>query len=305
MPLSYHWQQRIERWKNATRGFFGGGENSQPRPKLCPACGTLVGITATRCHECGASLRFSLAAASKGLSNYFGDENPVTRVLLYANIAMFAVSYVAGLASGQSGLSIAFNGGGKAMEAGGSWLPSILFLHQYYRLVTASFLHLGLLHIGMNMLVLNDVGPQAEREYGSPRFLFIYIFSGMGGFALSAIRGHFAAGASASLMGIIGLLLAMNMKWGGAMAQAQKARLISWIAMTFMIGLMPGVRIDNWGHFGGLATGFALGRIMPDRLPVTPGQKQLAQILGWLTGVVVLASFILMFLHFNQPFGSE
>jgi rhomboid protease GluP len=304
VPLSYQWQQRIDGWKRATSGFFGGA-NHQPRPKLCPACGSLVGINATRCHECGANLRFSLAAASRGLSGIFGDENPVTRVLFFANIAMFAVSYLAGLATGQSGISVAFSGGGKALEAGASWLPPMLLLHQYYRLVTASFLHLGLLHLGMNMMVLMDVGPQAEHEYGSPRFLFVYVFSGIGGFLLSAVGGHLAAGASAALMGIIGVLLAMNMKRGGALAQAQKSRLISWIAMTFMIGFFPGVRIDNWGHFGGLATGFVLGRIMSDRPPATPGEKQVAQILGWLTGLIVIASFVFMFMHFREPFASE
>ena len=304
MAVSYQWQRRLERWKRIA-GFSGGGEDNQPRPKICPACGSLVGIHATRCHECGASLNFSLAAASKSLSKYFGDENPVTRVFLVANIAMFAVSYLAGLASGESGIGVAFSGGGLALRAGSSWLPAIVELHQYYRLITASFLHLGLLHLGMNMMVLMDIGPQAEHEYGSPRFLFIYIFSGMGGFALSAIRGNLAAGASAALMGIIGLLLAMNMKRRGALAQAQKSRLISWIVMIFVIGALPGIRIDNWGHFGGLATGFILGRIMADRLPSSPREKQIAQLLGWFTGLIVVASFVFMFLHFRQPFGSQ
>jgi len=64
LALPYRWQWRVEKWKNAMRGLFGGGEQ-QPRPKICPACGALVGINTTRCHECGASLRFSLAALSK------------------------------------------------------------------------------------------------------------------------------------------------------------------------------------------------------------------------------------------------
>jgi rhomboid protease GluP len=306
MPFSYQWQQRINRLKNVARGAVGGNGENQPRPQLCPSCGTLVGINATRCHECGASLRFSLAAANKGLVNIFGDEGPVTRVLLFANIAMFVVTYLAGVAAGQSGFSIAFSGSGDALyRLGASWLPPMVYLHEYYRLVTASFLHMGLLHIGLNMMVLMDVGPQAENEYGSSRFLFIYIFSGIGGFALSAIRGHFSAGASAALMGVIGLLLAMNMKRGGAMAQAQKSRLISWIATTFLIGAFPGVRIDNWGHFGGLATGFVLGRIMSDRQPATPNEKQLAQILGWLAGLITIASFIFMTIHYRDPVPGE
>jgi hypothetical protein len=75
--------------------------------------------------------------------------------------------------------------------------------------------------------------------------------------------------------------------------------------MTFMIGFFPGVRIDNWGHFGGLATGFVLGRIMSDRPPATPAEKQVAQILGWLTGLIVIACFVFMFMHFREPFASE
>ena len=47
MPLPYQWQYRLDRWKNSVSGLFGGG-NQNPRPQICPACGTLVGINATR-----------------------------------------------------------------------------------------------------------------------------------------------------------------------------------------------------------------------------------------------------------------
>src|SRR6202008_3625833 len=95
LALPYRWQWRVDCWKNAAPGFFGGGEQ-QPRPKICPACGALVGISATRCHECGTSLRFSLVALSKKFSGVFGEqENPVTTAMLVANILMFGVSWVA------------------------------------------------------------------------------------------------------------------------------------------------------------------------------------------------------------------
>src|SRR5271169_2091017 len=77
LALPYRWQWRVDKWKNSLRTFFGGGDQ-QPRPKICPACNSLVGINATRCHECGASLRFSLAALSKKFSGLFGEqESPV------------------------------------------------------------------------------------------------------------------------------------------------------------------------------------------------------------------------------------
>src|SRR6267378_1935189 len=103
LALPYRWQWRVEKWKNAMRGFFGGGDQ-QPRPKICPACGALVGISATRCHECGASMRFSLAALTKKLSGLFGEqETPVTSALLVANILMFGVSFVALASEGGGG----------------------------------------------------------------------------------------------------------------------------------------------------------------------------------------------------------
>src|ERR1700687_3865962 len=102
LPLPYRWQWRLEKWKNTIRGLFGGGDQ-QPRPKICPACGALVGISATRCHECGANLRFSLAALSKKLSGAFGEnETPVTSTLLVANILMLGISLVLTMQAGEA-----------------------------------------------------------------------------------------------------------------------------------------------------------------------------------------------------------
>ena len=102
MPLPYRWQRRFERWKNSLTGFFGVSEQP-PRPKLCPACGSLVGISATRCHECGTSLRFSIAAMSKRLSELIGVETSLSSILLVANILMFGVSYLITAKEGNAG----------------------------------------------------------------------------------------------------------------------------------------------------------------------------------------------------------
>src|SRR6266403_526405 len=114
---------RVEKWKSELRGIFGGGDE-RPRPKLCPACGTLVGISATRCHECGANLRFSLAALSKGLSGFFGGPAPATTAILIANTLMFAFTLMVGLARGQGqGFSILFGMNGEALYRLGMGLP--------------------------------------------------------------------------------------------------------------------------------------------------------------------------------------
>jgi rhomboid protease GluP len=301
LALPYGWQMRVERWKSAMRGFFGGGDR-QPRPKLCPACGTLVGISATRCHECGTSLTFSLAAMSKGLSEFFGGRAPVTTAILIVNLAMFVLSWMATAASGEGGgVSFLWSMGNDALyRLGGSFPFAIWVQHEWFRLVTAMFLHGGLLHIGMNMMVLLDVGPVVEELYGSPRYLYLYVVTGLAGFTLSALHGHPAVGASGAIMGLIGVMIAITTKRSGAAMQALRSRLISWVVSIFAIGFLMGGVIDNWGHFGGLAAGFGLGKLLADREPMNAKERKTAYFLGWLAAAVLVASFALMFLHYRD-----
>jgi membrane associated rhomboid family serine protease len=300
LTLPYRWQWRFERWKNVVRGFFGGEQ--QPRPKLCPACGALVGIKATRCHECGASLRFSLAALSKGLSGIFGEtEAPVTTALLIANILMFGVSWLA-MASqgGGGGFRILWGMSGETMyRLGASFGPAIFGQHEWYRLVTAMFLHGGLIHIGFNMMALMQFGPALEELYGSSRYLFLYVVTGMFGFLVSAALGNYSLGASGALLGLVGLLLAITTKRGGSYMREMRSRLITSVGILFLLGF-SGVGIDNYAHAGGLALGFVLGKVFADRQPVNVKEIRTAYALGWLAGLVVIASFVLMILHFHD-----
>lgn len=300
MALPYKWQWRLERWKNALRGAFGGGEQ-QPRPKLCPACGALVGISAKRCHECGTSLRFSLAAISKHFGGLIGGPTPVSTVLLVANILMFGVSIVRTMsAGGGGGLSLLWGMNGQELyRLGASYGPAIFYGHEWYRLVTAMFLHGGLIHIGFNMMAFIEFGPALEELYGSARFLFLYTVTGAFGFVLSALLGHFSVGASGALLGLIGAILAVTTRRGGAYMRELRSRLIGSIVTLFALGfLMTG--IDNAAHVGGLIAGFALGKLFVDREPINVGERRRAYALGWLAGIVMVASFVLMFLHFNN-----
>jgi rhomboid protease GluP len=302
LPLPYRWQWRFERWKNSLRQFFGGSEQ-QPRPKLCPACGALVGISATRCHECGASLRFSLAALSKALSGIFGGAAPVTTILLVVNILIFGVNLVTTMQAGEAGgLSILWGLSSDRLTRLGATNPVAIFYgHQWYRLVTAMFLHSSLLHIGFNMMVLMDVGPAVEELYGSSRYLFLYIATGVTGFILSSWRGYSSVGASGAILGLIGLMIAITTKRGGSFMRELRSRLITWVVIIFVLGIMlGGMRTDNWAHFGGVASGFGLGRLFADRQPMNSRERQTAYALGWSAGIVVLISFVFWFLHFKD-----
>jgi len=301
LALPYKWQWRVDQWKNAWRGIFGGGEQ-QPRPKICPACGTLVGISATRCHQCGASLRFSLAALSKKLSGVFGEHDaPVTTVLLISNILMFGVSWLAiSSAGGGGGLSILWGMGGETQYRLGASFPySIFHLHEWWRLITAMFLHGGLIHIGFNMMALMQFGPALEEVYGSARYLFLYVVTGAFGFLVSASMGNYSLGASGALLGLIGLMLAITTKRGGSYMHELRSRLITSVVILFIFGFsMRGM--DNYAHGGGLAAGFVLGKVFADRQPMNGPEQKRAHALGWLAGIAVLASFAFMFLHFRD-----
>jgi rhomboid protease GluP len=303
LALPYRWQWRVDRWKNAARGFFGGSEQ-QPRPRICPSCGALVGISATRCHECGASLRFSLVALSKKLSGVFGEyESPVTSALLVANILMFGVSLVLTMQAGEAGgLHILAGMSGEASYKLGISLPFGYLLqdHQWWRLVTAMFLHGGLLHIGLNMMSLMQLGPALEELYGSARYFFLYVFTGAFGFLASALTGHFSLGASGALLGLVGAMLAITSKRGGSFMRDLRSRLITSVVILFAVGFMGAFRIDNAAHLGGLAAGFVIGKIFVDREPMNAREKQTAYVLGWLAGAALLASFVLMILHFSD-----
>jgi rhomboid protease GluP len=302
LALPYRWQTRLERWKNSLRGVFGGGDQA-PRPKLCPACGSLVGISATRCHECGTSLRFSLAAISKKLPVVSGLESPVSTVFLGLNFLLFAVQLMFTIQAGAAGgMSILWRVDLiSSYRLGECFGKSVFEQHQWWRLITAMFLHGGLIHIGFNMMSLMQFGPALEELYGSPRFLFLYTVTGAVGFFFSALGGHFSLGASGALLGIIGAILAITTKRGGAYMRDLRTRLISSLVFLFALGIFGGIGLDNRAHAGGLVAGFLLGKLFVDRAPMNNAEKLRAQILGWLAGLAVVASFVLMILHFRDP----
>src|SRR5260370_2669628 len=94
LPLPYQWQYRLDRWKAALQNIFGGSGNKQPRPQLCPNCGSLVGINATRCHNCGTNLKFSMAAVNRSLSGVFSGPAPETPAPPFANRILFVSSSI-------------------------------------------------------------------------------------------------------------------------------------------------------------------------------------------------------------------
>jgi rhomboid protease GluP len=306
LALPIRWRWKFERLVEQLKGLGGGGTSEPPRPRLCPACGTLVGASASKCHQCGASMTYSLAAASRSLGGIFKSDAPVTYVILLVTCALFGFSLMATIrAAGEftppsGGIGGLFNLGaisGSILNRLGASLPLPYDLHEPWRFIMAVFLHGSILHIGFNMWVIMDVGPQIEELYGSARYLFIYVFTGAFGYLVSSFFGRFSVGASGSLLGLIGVLLALTTGRHTAGMQMLRSQLIRWLIYIAVMGfLMPG--IDNFAHIGGFASGYALGRIMVDRAPADAAERKQAYALGWVAGAAVVLSFGFMVMYF-------
>lgn len=275
------------------------------RPRLCPVCKTLVGIKATKCYNCGANLNFSLSALNLSLKGLLPTESPVTWSIFVVCAVLFALSVMATIQQGGSvGLMSGLKTGvlvrlGSSLPIGylsGSTVDPDLttaLQGQWWRLVTANFLHGGILHILMNMWVLLDLGRTVEEEYGSARYLFVFVATGICGFLLSSLTGHLSIGASASICGLLGAVISLTSKRTGWYNRQMRSNYIKWALYLLLIGfIVPGV--DTMAHIGGFVAGFLFGRLMKDRPPSTPQEIRLANALGWGTAIIVIACFVLM-----------
>ena len=303
MPVPVRWRYKLDRWRSQIAAMFHS-EPKQLRPRLCPACGTLVGATANKCHQCGANMTFSFAAASKSLGRWMPQTSPVTYAMVAICCLMYGLSLVITMkfSGGEGAGGGIMNLGGIATQVNyrlGASLPLAYNLGQPWRFVTAIFLHGGLLHIGFNMWVLMDIGPMVEELYGSARYLFLYVATGVAGYVLSSAVGHLSVGASGSLLGLIGVLLAATTGRKSMAAQALRSALIRWLIYIAVLGfLFSGT--DNYAHFGGVATGYLLGRLMPDRTPADLSERRRADFLGWAAGIAIAVSFAFMVVNYLQ-----
>lgn len=212
--------------------------------RMCPHCRAFITTSDRICPYCNEKVG-ARAIDRRNPSPILGlipHAQFVTAVLLTVNIAIYIASYL-----------------NPALVEAGDKARFAIREGQWWRLVTAGFLHGGLLHIGMNMWVLFDVGGQAEQIYGASRMLVIYFVSTIAGFYLSYLwTPNPSLGASAAIMGLIGAMIALSVHHRSAVTAAIRATYIRWVIYILLIGLLPGIGIDNAAHVGGLAAGFAV-----------------------------------------------
>jgi len=228
---------------------------------LCPKCRKLISVDETICPYCGIARPGSLWK-NNIITLGFSNTDQLIKTIIYVNVGMFIISLL--LNSRLPGLStnpfyILSPENTSLLLLGGTGTIPIDRLHRWWTIVSANYLHGGILHILFNMFAFRQLAPLVAREYGVYRMFIIYTLSGIVGFRISYLAGvTFTIGASAAICGLMGSILYYGKSRGGIYGQSIYKQVAGWAVGLFLFGLIvPG--INNWGHGGGIVAGIILG----------------------------------------------
>ena len=225
---------------------------------MCPNCRAFITTDDKVCPYCEVQVapRAVERRPSVDTGGLLSGDRFSTTVILLINTGLFVATLLLyPLRSG--GFDIPVDN--RALLQFGAMFAPAIAQGDWWRLITAGFLHGSLLHFLMNSWVLFDLGPQADSSFGTSRFLAIYFTSNITGFVASFyFSGGLSIGASAALCGLIGGMIALGTRERHSVFGAMRGAYIRWIIILLVLGfLFPG--IDNAAHIGGLAGGFVVG----------------------------------------------
>jgi rhomboid protease GluP len=299
---------RLEKLKSTVRAAFASKEPSfDTSHRMCPACRALIDRKAGSCPLCGASLKASRAREGAAPGRLMGGLIPVpstaTSALVAANIALYGVAWYLTQEAASAQLTVAPAWGGVdprvLIRLGGKFDP-LIFAGEWWRLVTAVFLHASLIHIGFNLWCLFDLGPAVESMFSTTKFIFLYLVTGIAGFVLSTLWSPgLSIGASGAILGLIGILIGASFHHGH-LGKEYRGQLWRWVIYIAIFGLL-GMGVDNAAHIGGLVSGIALGYLIPEGEPDTRSSEYLWNTLAVLSVIIIAGSFALMALQLNRP----
>jgi rhomboid protease GluP len=312
MELSPRLRFKLERIKRSLRQTFGSSEDKyESAIRMCPHCRAFFPRNASVCPDCGTPVKAPRSRPTTSTPGRVLGIIPVpstaTSVIIAVNIALYGISwYLSQSLTASTG--VGGEGGGISppvlLRLGAKFGPAIFFGHQWWRLVTAIFLHGGLLHIGMNMWCLFDLGPAVESMFGTAKFLTFYLVTGVVGFIFSCWwTPTLSIGASGAILGLIGILIGASFHHG-SIGREYRRQLWRWVIYIAILGLLPAIgllpiAIDNGSHIGGFLSGLLLGYLVAEGEPITRSGETLWNGLALLTVIVIAGSFALMALHLN------
>jgi rhomboid protease GluP len=189
---------------------------------------------------------------------------PSPNNVTYALIAINALVFLAMVATGVSFTSP------RPIDVyrwGGDFGPATVGANQWWRLLTSTFVHFGIIHIGFNMYVLYRIGPFIEQVFGRARYLGIYFIAGLAG-SLVSVWVHpnaVGAGASGAIFGLYGAVFGFLLTHRRTLDPAATSSIAKsagiFVLYNVVLGSMSGTT-DLSAHIGGLIAGFLAGLLL-------------------------------------------
>lgn len=280
---------------------------SENKAIVCPGCGKLVSSYMDKCPHCGLN---HPGKQHRILSLFRLNLRSFVKPIITINAAMFIISFLVPLfipsqiPSGRDFFGLLPSPSFVSLNLLGWADIRLILAGNWWVLITAIFLHGGVLHILFNMLWVRDLGPQTEYLFGPHRMLVIFILSGVAGNLVAVfsplVFNTFLGtrlgllpviGASGAVFGLMGAIIAFGKRRGGIFGRHLVRQMGMWAAILIAMGfLLPG--ISNAAHIGGFIAGFVIGMIMN---PVQSSARNTVSL--WATLIVIgvsLLSFLLM-----------
>lgn len=252
--------------------------------KTCPECGHVQDRDEKLCTSCGAALTGRRLQVLQRIGLTSPELVSMSTLLALALLGVYLREWIA------AGGGLRSPSGTLLRELGGHW--SAVTADEPWRLLTAVFLHAGLMHLGFNVLALATIGPRIEALYGRLTMLMLFVVTGTLANLGSDVMGLHGVGigASGGVMGLVGVAAGYGQRQGTGAGRALRDDMLKWAAYTLVFGFW--IHADNWAHGYGLVVGAAFGYAVrpeawshPRLLPV----RALGKLVGAAGAIAALA----------------
>jgi rhomboid protease GluP len=231
-----------------------------PSSMVCPNCGTLINTDEKSCPHCGA-WQPNLFGIGPTLNRLFGGRIDVLTLIPTGCIGLYVLSLLLDLGAALNVSSGLFG----MLSPGRRPLILLGMTHgnaPWWTVLTATYLHGGLLHIIFNVMWIRQLGPDVGHLFGPARYFIIYTVSGAVGFLLSnAFSGSPTVGASGAIFGLLAALIVYGRNSKSSMGTMMTRQIWQWAILMFIFGFMMS-GVNNWAHFGGFAGGWVASQFL-------------------------------------------
>ncbi|MFQ5928938.1 MAG: rhomboid family intramembrane serine protease [Acidobacteriota bacterium] len=267
---------------------------------VCPSCGRLVGVNDKECFNCGRPNPGMWGYAS--LLRRLGQDLGFVQMVIWGCSGLYIAMLIIDPAGIRMGglFSLLSPSASSLFLFGASGAFPVFQLGRWWTVLSAAWLHGGLLHILFNMMWVRQLAPATASEYGIGRMVIIYTVSSISGFFLSSWAGAFlwflpwplrgaslTIGASAPIFGLLGALVYAGKRGSSAVGRQAWGLALLLFVFGFM---MRGV--DNWAHLGGFAGGYLMAQWLDPMQPERTDHLIIALLCIGLTILSILVSLL-------------